>query len=82
VDPVVFKVTISSGNFMAFLPNWGLILEPASHTSEALTERYLNGSQRQLIIQTVYILQLDSAVTDSLPRGRVVRPFQPYFPIT
>jgi hypothetical protein len=58
------------------------------HTSEALAERYLNGSQakpaypRQLIIQTVHILQLDSAVTGSLPRGSVVRPFQPYFPIT
>ncbi len=37
---------------------------------------------RQLIIQTDHILQLDSAVTDSLPRGSVVRPFQPYFPIT
>ena len=62
-------------------------LEPATHTSEALAERYLNGSQRtrylrQLIIQTVHILQLDSAVTDSLPRGSVVRPFQPYFLIT
>jgi hypothetical protein len=36
----------------------------------------------QLIIQTVYILQLNSAVTDSLPWGSVVMPFQPYFPIT
>ncbi len=36
---------------------------------------------RQLIIQTDHILQLGSAVTDSLPRGSVVRPFQPYFPI-
>jgi hypothetical protein len=28
VDPVVFKVTVSSGNFMAFLPNWGSNLRP------------------------------------------------------
>ncbi len=36
----------------------------------------------QKIIQTVHILQLDTVVTDSLPRRSVVRPFQPYFPIT
>jgi hypothetical protein len=38
-------------------------------------ERYLNGSQlipRQLIIQTGHILQLDSAVTDSLSMGGVL----------
>jgi hypothetical protein len=41
VDPVMFfKATVSSGNFMAQLG-----LEPAAHTSEALAERYLNGSQ-------------------------------------
>ncbi len=29
VDPVMFfKATVSSGNFMAFLPNWGLNLRP------------------------------------------------------
>jgi hypothetical protein len=80
MEPVVFKVTVSSGNF-GLPPQLGL--EPPIHTSEALTEWYLNSSQRrQLIIQTVQILQLDSAVTYSLPRRRVVRPFQPYFPIT
>ncbi len=36
------KVTVSSGNF-GLSPQLGL--EPAPHTSEALVERYLNGSQ-------------------------------------
>ena len=36
------KVTVSSGNF-GLSPQLGL--EPAPHTSEALAERYLNGSQ-------------------------------------
>ena len=36
------KVTVSSGNF-GLSPQTGL--EPAPHTSEALVERYLNGSQ-------------------------------------
>ena len=35
------KVTVSSGNF-GLSPQLGL--EPAAHTSEALVERYLNGS--------------------------------------
>ncbi len=44
--------------------------EPMSHTSVALMARYLNVRQRKLgniIIQTVHILQHDSADTDSLP---------------
>ncbi len=36
------KVTVSSGNF-GLSPQLGL--EPALHTSDALVERYLNGSQ-------------------------------------
>jgi hypothetical protein len=36
------KVTVSSGNF-GLSPQLGL--EPVPHTSEALVERYLNGSQ-------------------------------------
>jgi hypothetical protein len=58
-----FKVTVSSGIFMAFFPKDPVVffrlqsvakiyslspqlgLEPASHTSEALAERYLNSSQ-------------------------------------
>jgi hypothetical protein len=45
MEPVVFKVTVSSGIF--YLPPQ-LGLEPATHTSEALKEWYLNGSQRIL----------------------------------
>jgi hypothetical protein len=48
----VKMTAVSSGNFLAFLPNWG-------------------DSN-----------QLDSAVTDSLPRGSFVRSFQPSFEIT
>jgi hypothetical protein len=46
--------------------------EPMPSTSEALTAQYLNVRQRNLgtiIIQTVHILQHDSAVTGSLPNG-------------
>jgi hypothetical protein len=45
-----------------------------THSTEALAERYLNGSQLILgnlsYMQTVHILQLVCAVTDSLPRGQ------------
>jgi hypothetical protein len=42
-------------------------LEPMPRTSEALTAQYLNVRQRKgtIIIQTVHILQHDSAVTPS-----------------
>jgi hypothetical protein len=45
-------------------------LEPMTHATVALTAQYLNVCQRKLgtiIIQTVRILQHESAVTDSLP---------------
>ncbi len=45
-------------------------LEPMPHATVALTAQYLNVRQRKLgtiIIQTVRILQHESAVTDSLP---------------
>jgi hypothetical protein len=45
-------------------------LEPMSHIPVALTAQYLNVRQRKLgtiIIQTVHILQHDSADTGSLP---------------
>ncbi len=45
-------------------------LEPMPHVTAALTAQYLNVRQRKLgtiIIQTVRILQHESAVTDSLP---------------
>jgi hypothetical protein len=57
LEPVVFKVTVKSEFFG--LPTQ-LGLKPTTHTSEALAERYRY--PRQLIIQTVHILQLDSAV--------------------
>jgi hypothetical protein len=46
-------------------------LEPATYTSEALVDQYLHGSysvSKQLTMQTVYILQLDSVGTDGLPK--------------
>jgi hypothetical protein len=45
-------------------------LEPMPHVTVALKAQYLNVRQRKLgtiIIQTVRILQHESAVTDSLP---------------
>jgi hypothetical protein len=50
-------------------------LEPMSRTSEALTAQYANVHQHKLgtiIIQTVHILQHDSAVTGSLPEGDIL----------
>ncbi len=46
-EQLVFKITVSSGNFWSS-PYLGL--EPATHTLEALAERYLNGSERILDI--------------------------------
>ncbi len=49
-------------------------LEPMPRTSEALMAQYLNVRQRKLgtiIIQTVHILQHDSAVTGSLTNGEI-----------
>ncbi len=45
MEPLVFKVTVSSGIF-GLSPQLGL--EPVTHMSEALAELYLNGSQRIL----------------------------------
>jgi hypothetical protein len=50
-------------------------LEPMPHATVALKVQYLNVRPRKLgtiIIQTVSILQHDSAVTDSLPEGEFV----------
>jgi hypothetical protein len=50
-------------------------LEPMPHATVALSAQYLNVRQRKLgtiIIQTVRILQHESAVTDSLPEEEVV----------
>jgi hypothetical protein len=60
-------------------------LEPTSRTSEALMAQYLNVRQRKLgtiIIQTVHILQHDSAVTGSLPKGDILHGNPTYFQIT
>jgi hypothetical protein len=48
-------------------------VDPMPCTSEALTAQYLNVRQRKLgtiIIQTVHILQHNSADTGSLPDGK------------
>ena len=60
-------------------------LEPMSLTSVALMAQYLNVRQRKLgtiIIQTVRILQLDSADTGSLPMEDFFKHIPNYFQIT
>ena len=55
------------------------------HTSVALMAQYLNVRQRKLgtiIIQTVHILQHDSAVTGSLPEGNSCLGIPSYFQMT
>jgi hypothetical protein len=76
------KVTVSSGNCGLFSPTGTRTCAPHIRGSSRAVSEWQPAYPRQLIIQTVHILQLDSAVTDWLPRGSVVRPFQPYFPIT
>ncbi len=88
------NIRVYSWNWWSLrLESIGEIFWPFSPTGARTCVPYIRGSSRavsekepayprQLIIQTVHILQLNSAVTDSLPRGCVVRSFQPYFPIT
>ena len=60
-------------------------LEPMSLTSVALMAQYLNVRQRKwgtIIIQTVHILQLDSADTGSLPMEDFFKHIPIYFQIT
>ncbi len=76
------KVTVSSRIFWSFSPTGTQTCAPHIRGSSRAVSEWYPAYLRQLIIQTVHILQLDSAVTDSLPRGSVVRSFQPYFPIT
>ncbi len=55
------------------------------HVTVALKVQYLNVRQRELgtiIIQTVRILQHESAVTDSLPEGEFVQGHSNHFQIT
>ncbi len=59
-------------------------LEPMPSTLGTLTAQYLNVRQRKLgtiIIQTVHILQHDSAVTGSLPDGDFLHGQPNIFPI-
>ncbi len=76
------KVTVSSGMFGLFSPTGTRTCTPHIRGSSRAVSEWQPAYPRQLISQTVHILQLDSVVTDSLPRGSVVMPFQPYFPIT
>ncbi len=58
-------------------------LEPITHATVALTAQNLNVRQRKLgtiIIQTICILQHESAVTDSLPKGESVHGHSNLFP--
>ena len=60
-------------------------LEPMPHVTVALTAQYLNVRQRKLgtiIIQTVRILQHESAVTDSLSEEEVVHGHSNHFQMT
>jgi hypothetical protein len=60
-------------------------LEPLPHTSVALTAHYLNVRQHRLgtiIIQTVHILQHESADTGSLPMEDFFKHNPNYFQIT
>ena len=55
------------------------------HVTVALTAQYLNVRQRKLgtiIIQTVRILQHESAVTDSLPEEELVHGHSNHFQMT
>ena len=57
-------------------------LEPVPYTSVALMAQYLNVHQRKLgtiIIQTVHILQHNSADTGSLPVEDIVKHNPSYF---
>jgi hypothetical protein len=57
-------------------------LEPMPYTSVALVAQYLNVRQRKLgiiIIQTVHILQHDSADTGTLPKGNLSMANSNYF---
>jgi hypothetical protein len=57
-------------------------LEPMPHATGVQTAQYLNVRQRKLgtiIIQTVRILQHESAVTDSLPEEDFVDEFNRHF---
>jgi hypothetical protein len=77
-----------------FMANWPpfsfrslaacLGLEPVPHTPEAVSERYLNDSNRSLDFQSLRpfrILHLYSAIAAAY-WVNVVWPIQPYFPIT
>ena len=60
-------------------------LEPMPHVTVALTAQYLNVRQRKLgtiIIQTVRILQHESAVTYSLPEEEFVHGHSNHFQMT
>jgi hypothetical protein len=67
------------------MPQGGLEPIAMSHTSMSLAAQYLNVRQRKLgtiIIQTVHILQHDSADTGSLPMENFFKYNPNYFQIT
>ncbi len=66
VEGCILEVKVSTD-----IDHFPLGLEPMPYTSVALVAQYLNVRQRKLgtiIIQTVHILQHDSADTGTLPK--------------
>jgi hypothetical protein len=82
VEPVVLRWQSVKLKFFGLSPH--LELKPAHHTSEALDGAVSEWYPAFTLAfnQTIYILQLDSAVTDKPPRVCVALPLQSYFPIT
>jgi hypothetical protein len=64
--------------------NLPLVLDllPTYQRLEQIGIRRGSNASSALIIQIIYILQLDSSVTGSLPTGSVVILIESYFPIT
>ncbi len=77
VEGCIWEVKVSTDN--DHLP---LGLEPMPYTSVALVAQYLNVRQRKLgtiIVQTVLILQHDSADTGTLPKRNLSMANSNYF---
>ena len=77
VEGCIWEVKVSTD-----IDHFPLGLEPMPYTSVALVAQYLNVRQRKLgtiIIQTVHILQHDSADTGTLPKRNLSMANSNYF---
>ncbi len=77
VEVCIWEVKVSTD-----IDHFSLGLEPMPYTSVALVAQYLNVRQRKLgtiIIQTVHILQHDSADTGTLPKRNLSMANSNYF---